>query len=131
MIFLDSSYFKALNDDKDHYHEESLKINNYLNNSNETTVISTTVLVETLNRVTGSYDVVKQVHSDLHSKNQVIQLTNEDYLHSLEISSWFGNSINYSDCTILNTMMAMGIDTIVSFDADFKKIDVLNVIFAM
>ncbi len=131
MIFLDSSYFKALNDIKDYYHDESLKIKNYLTNSNETTVINTTVLVETLNRVTGSYDVVKQVHCELHSKNHVVQLTNDDYLNSLEINSWFGNSINYSDCTILNTMMAMGIDTIVSFDADFKKIDVLNVIFAM
>lgn len=131
MIFLDSSYFKALNDSKDHSHEESLKIKNYLADSNETTVINTTVLVETLNRVTGSYDIVKQVHSDLHSKNLVVQLTNDDYIHSLEINSWFGNSINYSDCTILNTMMNMGIDTIVSFDEDFKKIDVLNVIFAM
>ena len=131
MIFLDSSYFKALNDSKDHSHEESLKIKNYLADSNETTVINTTVLVETLNRVTGSYDIVKQVHSDLHSKNLIVQLTNDDYIHSLEINSWFGNSINYSDCTILNTMMNMGIDTIVSFDEDFKKIDVLNVIFAM
>lgn len=131
MIFLDSGYFKALKDDTDYNHDESLKIESYLTDSNETTVINTTVLVETLNRVSGSYDVVKQVYNELYSKNQVIQLTDKDYLNSLEINAWFGNSINYSDCTILNTMMAMGIDTIVSFDSDFKKIDVLDVIFAM
>ena len=50
MIFLDSGYFKALNDDKDPNHEESLKIESYLECSNEITVINTTVLVETLNR---------------------------------------------------------------------------------
>lgn len=131
MIFLDSGYFKALKDDTDYNHDESLKIESYLTDSNETTVINTTVLVETLNRVSGSYDVVKQVYNELYSKNQVIQLTDKDYLNSLEINAWVGNSINYSDCTILNTMMAMGIDTIVSFDSDFKKIDVLDVIFAM
>ena len=94
-------------------------------------MINTTVLVETLNRVTGSYDIVKKVHDDLHAKNKVVQLTDEDYEQSLEVSAWFGNSINYSDCTILNTMMGMGIDTIVSFDSDFRKIDILDVIFAM
>ena len=73
MIFLDSGYFKALNDDKDLNHEESLKIESYLECSNEITVINTTVLVETLNRVSGSYDVVKQVHNELYTKNQVIQ----------------------------------------------------------
>ena len=97
MIFLDSGYFKALHDDKDPYHNESLKIKDYINEQNEKTVINTTVLVETLNRVTGSYDIVKKVHDDLHAKNKVVQLTDEDYEQSLEVSAWFGNSINYSD----------------------------------
>lgn len=131
IIFLDSGYFRALNDEKDSHHSESLKIKNYLNDSNQKTVINTTVLVETLNRAEGAYDVVEKMYHDLHAQNQVIKLTNEDYLKSLELSKWFGNSINYGDCTILTTMMNMGIDTIVSFDEDFKKIDVLNVIFAM
>lgn len=130
MIFLDSGYFKALNDEKDPHHNDSLKIKEYIKEYNEKTVINTTVLVETLNRVKGSYDIEKMYH-ELYAENQVIELSTEDYEKSLNLSAWFGNSINYSDCTILNTMMNMGIDTIVSFDEDFKKIDVLDVIFAM
>lgn len=131
MIFLDSGYFKALNDEKDPHHNDLLKIKEYIKEYNEKTVINTTVLVETLNRVNGSYDIVEKMYHELYAENQVIELSTEDYEKSLNLSAWFGNSINYSDCTILNTMMNMGIDTIVSFDEDFKKIDVLDVIFAM
>ncbi len=122
MIFLDSGYFKALNDEKDPHHNDSLKIKEYIKEYNEKTVINTTVLVETLNRVKGSYDIVEKMYHELYAENQVIELSTEDYEKSLNLSAWFGNSINYSDCTILNTMMNMGIDIIVSFDEDFKKL---------
>lgn len=131
MIFLDTGYFKALHDENDPYHKVSLRIRDYIKERKEKTVINTTVLVETLNRAKGSYDIAEKIYNDLHAKNQVIELTEEDYKKSLKVSAWFGNSINYSDCTILNTMMNMGIDTIVSFDDDFKKINLLEVIFAM
>ena len=55
MLFLDSGYFKGLIDSKDRYHKEALKINDYLEKSNECTVINTTVLVETLNWSNGTY----------------------------------------------------------------------------
>ena len=95
---------------------------------NESTVINTTVLVETLNRTVGTQEVVKQLHDNLRAENMVIQLTDEDYLDSLKINGWLDNSINYSDCTIIKTMMTMGITKIVTFDNDFEKINGFNVI---
>ena len=89
------------------------------------------VLVETLNRSVGKKDDVKQLWDDLHVNNIVIQLSDEDYLKSLEINGWFNNSINYSDCTIIQTMMSMGINRIVSFDGGFKKIGKYDVISAI
>lgn len=50
IIFLDTGYFKGLMDKKDVHHKDALEIQEFLNNWNETTVINTTVLVETLNR---------------------------------------------------------------------------------
>ena len=55
-------------------------------------------------------------------------MTNDDYLKSLEISGWFDDSINFSDCTIVETMMKKKITDIVTFDRDFEKINSLNVI---
>jgi len=68
MIFLDTGYFKALHDEKDPHHKASLKIRDYIKEQKEKTVINTTVMVETLNRVKGSYDIVKKIYDDLHEK---------------------------------------------------------------
>ena len=127
MIFLDTGYFKGLFDEKDAHHEDALKIDGFLNDLNETTVINTTVLVETLNWSVG-IDNLNEIYSNLHAENQVIQLTDNDYSKSLEINGWYGNSINYSDCTIIHTMLNMGINQIVSFDSGFRKIQGFDVI---
>lgn len=50
MIFLDSSYFIELMDEKNRNYRNALKIGEYIADLNESTVINTTVLVETLNR---------------------------------------------------------------------------------
>lgn len=72
--------------------------------------------------VWGTHDDLNDLFEELCSKNDVVFLKNEDYLKALEINGWYGNSINYSDCTIINTMMNLGIKKIVSFDKGFKKI---------
>lgn len=94
MIFLDTGYFKGLMDRKDAHRKDALEIQEFLDNLNETTVINTTVLVETLNWSVGTKDNVGELYDSLHAENRVIQLTNEDYLKSLEINGWYGNSIN-------------------------------------
>ena len=128
MIFLDTGYFKGLMDNNDSHHEDSLKIRNFLNNLNETTVINTAVLVETLNWSVGKMEIVKDLYDEIKEDNLLISLTKEDYLKSLEINGWFGNSINYSDCTIILTMMKMDITRIVSFDGGFDKINRYEII---
>ena len=131
MIFLDTGYFKGILDSKDNHHKEALKIEDYLKNSNETTVINTTVLVETLNWFVGTNNDVEELFNDLKRKNRLICLTNEDYLNSLELNRWLNNSLNYSDCTIFNTMVDWGIRKIVSFDEGFRNIGSLHVIYDM
>ena len=131
MIFLDTGYFRAIMDNRDIHHEEALKIEEYIDDYNETTVINTTVLVETLNWSVGTNDDLNDLFDELCSKNDVIFLKNEDYYKALEINGWYGNSINYSDCTIINTMMDLGIKRIVSFDNSFKKINGYTVISAV
>lgn len=131
MIFLDTGYFKAIMDNRDFHHDDALEIGEYIDEYNETTVINTTVLVETLNWSVGTHDNLNNLFDELCSKNKVAFLNNEDYLKALEINGWYGNSINYSDCTIINTMMNLGIKKIVSFDKGFKKINGYNVISAM
>ena len=84
-----------------------------------------------MNWSVGTNDDLNDLFDELCSKNDVIFLKNEDYYKALEINGWYGNSINYSDCTIINTMMDLGIKRIVSFDNSFKKINGYTVISAV
>lgn len=72
MIFLDSGYFKGLMNQKDTHHKDSLKIQEYINKSNETTVINTTVLVETLNQSIKTNIFANKIYNVLQSQNQII-----------------------------------------------------------
>lgn len=128
MIFLDTCYFENLMDKRQSNHDVSLKINDYLINSNEKTVINTTVLVETLNRSIKTNTFADEMFENLMSNHELVVLTSVDYLDSLVLNRWYGNSINYSDCTIIDTMIKQGISNIVSFDSDFEKVDGFNVI---
>ena len=42
--------------------------------------------------------------------------------------SGFDSSINFSDCTILSTMIRNKIDKIISFDSDFEKVKGIKII---
>lgn len=122
MIFLDTSYLKGLIDDKDTFHFQALNLKEQISNYNETTVINTTVLVETLNWSKKMNKFANHIFNEIESKNNIVKLDWDDYLKSLEINWWFGNSINYADCTIIKTMMDMRINKIVTFDHDFDNV---------
>ena len=128
MIFLDSSYLKGLIHNKDSYHHDALRIRDFMGDLNETTVINTTVLVETLNWSVKINTFAKKMYDEIKKENRIVNLTYDDYLEALKINCWFGNSINYSDCTIINTMFSMGISRIATFDDDFRKVSSIEVI---
>lgn len=128
MIFLDSSYLKGLINVDDSYHQDALCVSDFIDDLNEMTVINTTVIVETLNWSVKTNTFANKIYHGLKEENKVIKLTHDDYLRSLEINCWYGNSINFSDCTILNTMFSRGINKIATFDTDFEKVRALEII---
>jgi len=42
---------------------------------------------------------------------------------------YYNQSVNYSDCTILKTMMDNNVSVVVSFDSDFDKINGIRRIY--
>ncbi|WP_406537075.1 type II toxin-antitoxin system VapC family toxin [Methanobrevibacter sp.] len=128
MIFLDTSYLKGLIYGKDSFHSQALGLKEQINKYNEVTVINTTVLVETLNWSVKTNKLANRIFNEINSKNMIINLDGDDYLKALEINCWFGNSINYGDCTIIKTMRDMSINKIATFDHDFDNIGGFEVI---
>ena len=66
--------------------------------------------------------LARKMFDALKAQHKIIMLTNADYIESLDVNMWFGNSINFSDCTIINTMIKRDIQDIVTFDRDFEKL---------
>ena len=121
MIFLDSTYLIGLILKNDSLYYKSHLLKSYLDDENK--IINNTVFNEVLNSVTSNNS-----HYDLnHIKKLLLSfnidfLTSDDYLDSFDIFEYYNFSVNFSDCTILNTMQNYNINQIASFDSDFDKI---------
>ena len=121
MIFLDSTYLIGLILKNDSLYYKSHLLKPYLDDENK--IINNTVFNEVLNSVTSnnsSYDL-NHIKKLLLSFN-IDFLTSDDYLDSFDIFEYYNFSVNFSDCTILNTMQNYNINQIASFDSDFDKI---------
>ena len=106
----------------DAYNHLSKKIKPYL--KNETKVINLTVLVEVLNAVKKSNyegDVVELLFC-LLDLDIFDFLDISDYKEAMKWFEYYDRSINFSDCTIINTMVNHKITKIASFDSDFDKV---------
>lgn len=121
MIFLDSTYLIGLILKNDYLYYKSHLLKSYLDDENK--IINNTVFNEVLNSVTSNnsnYDL-NHIKKLLLSFN-IDFLTSDDYLDSFDIFEYYNFSVNFSDCTILNTMQNYNINQIASFDSDFDKI---------
>lgn len=129
MIFLDSSYLIGLIIDNDKHHLKATELKPYL--KSEKKIINNTVLVETLNSIKKTNHTVdtKTIINSILKLDKIDFLSKEEYFKSLELFNYYNQSINYSDCTMLYTMQENSIDTIVSFDSDFDKINTINRIY--
>lgn len=126
MIFIDSSYIIALMNKKAKKHKQAKQINELI--KNEYTTINSTVLIEILNNLSKKrYEVLRDdIINILYNMNEIVYLTPQDYDKALQICKYYNFAINYADCTILKTMFDYNINTIVSFDRDFDKINGIN-----
>ena len=126
MIFVDTSFLIALLISTDQFHEKALEISK---NINERKMINNTVLNETLNAFTGKGGKIgNDLYNVVLEMFDIYYLTPADYDDSIELYLHYDSSINFSDCTIVSTMFQNNINSIISFDSDFEKIDGISVI---
>lgn len=126
MIFIDTTFLLALLIKTDFRHENDLSISQSIE---EKKVINNTVLNETLNAFSGKGGTIgKQLYQAINEMFEIDYLEEEDYEKSVELYLNYDSSINYSDCTILETMFKNKINRIATFDSDFDKIKGIEVI---
>ncbi|MBE6494285.1 MAG: type II toxin-antitoxin system VapC family toxin [Methanosphaera stadtmanae] len=121
MLFIDTCYLLSLINENEKNHTNSQIILEYINE--EETLINSTVLLEMLNRLKNRrYEKYRNVIIDLlYNMDNIHYLTTEDYDNALNTCKYYDFSINFSDCTIIETMKHYNVTNIVSFDSDFDK----------
>lgn len=128
MIFLDTTYIIGLIIKKDDYESKSLQLEPVI--EHEKKLINNTVFNEVLNSLTTTnsrYDVDEL--TDLLLSYKIDFLDSDDYADAVASYKYYNHAINFSDCTILQTMIKNKVDTIVSFDSDFDKINGIHRIY--
>ncbi len=128
MIFLDSSFFIAMMFPEDKNHIRSLELYHFLKHENG--IINNTVLVEVLNTISRYNSRINptSLYETLMENYFIDYLQAENYNKAFNKFDHYNYSINYSNCTILETMENNDVNKIVTFDPDFKKVDGLIVI---
>lgn len=122
MIFLDTTYINGLIINNDVHATSSRKIKPFL--EKEVKVTNITVLLEVLNSVNkyNFFGDLDDLRDQLLNLNIFDFLTVEDYEEAFGLFKYYNKSINFADCTILQTMQNYRISRIASFDSDFDKI---------
>lgn len=129
MIFLDSSYIKATILKNDPFADQSRSMEPYL--EHEAKVTNITVLLEVLNSVNhyNFFGDVNELRKSLLEMSIFDYLSSDDYRDAFELFKYFDWTINFADCTILQSMFNHGIQRIASFDSDFDKIKGIDRIY--
>ena len=129
MIFLDSTYLIGLMIDNDDYHKKAHQLRPVIDR--ERKLINNTVLVEVLNSLKKNNHKLEldEIMDALLGLDKVVFLTDDDYDESFKLFKYYNLSVNYSDCTILKTMMDNNVSVVVSFDSDFDKINGIRRIY--
>ena len=132
MLFFDTSFIIGLfnkNDDNHHKVKKLLEIEP--NISKQKKAINNIVLTEVLNKIKKDYyrNVREDIINFLLSMDEIYFVEDEDYLKAIKLMQNYKYTINYSDCLILLSMFNNNINTIVSFDSDFNRIDGINRIY--
>ena len=128
MIFLDSTYLIGVILKKDTYTQKALQLKPVL--KNERKLINNTVFTEVLNSLTATnstYDVDEL--TELLLSYEIDFLGPDDYADAAASYKYYNHAVNFSDCTILQTMIKNKVNTIVSFDSDFDKINGIHRIY--
>ena len=128
MIFVDSCIMIGYLLKRDKNHERSrFLLDDVL--KNEKKLINNTVILEVVNSIMPNDQVkVSDIINCLLKMDFIYYLDVDDYIESGNIFEYYGRTIGFPDCTMIETMMKHQINTIVTFDSHFDKIKGFNII---
>ena len=121
MIFADSSYFIAVADKKDQWHEKAMVLSK---KAKEELLITDFVLAETVTVIgaRGGEKAGKTIYNYLIDNCQ-ITFTSKDMLEeSMKVFLKFDGTLSVADAVTVAVMQEIGVKRLLSFDSDFDRV---------
>lgn len=133
MIFLDSSFLIAYEVESDQNHQKAVKIMQEIkNNKFGETVISDYIFDET---ITVTFNKTKNLEKTIFVGEALLKSTvfvkidKEIFQSSWQIfKSQKNGALSFTDCSTIALMKSKSINSLATFDKDFKKISGINVV---
>jgi predicted nucleic acid-binding protein len=121
LILIDSSFFIALSNNKDQWHNRAIKVFN--NIQNEEKIIVDVIILESITLI-GSLakgKIAKALYDNIKDNYAIIE-TNKLYDKAMETYLHYDGVLSLFDVLQIEIMKIYNIDKIVSFDSDFDKV---------
>lgn len=129
MILVDSSVFIALADRKDQWHEQAIALLPRIRD--ETIIISDLIIAEVLTTI-GKRCGGKTAETLYHyftDSCDLIPLDDDTREGAVRICVRYDGTLSLSDALSVLIMERKGIDSILSFDSDFDRVDTITRIY--
>ena len=125
-VFVDTSWLKALLDEKDEFHKKALKVLSKIKEASYSLITTNYILDEsfTLVRVRCGVERALQLRDKLAEMVEVlkiVRITSSDDVDAWEwfVKDWTG--LSFTDCTSFVVMERLGIENVASFDKHFSR----------
>ncbi|MEA1943927.1 MAG: PIN domain-containing protein [Euryarchaeota archaeon] len=126
MIFVDSSYYIAIADIKDQWHEKALKLSEYVENNRS--VISSFIISEVMTEIgrRSGGKVAYNLYNYFIDNCKIVYIDRDMLVESMEIFLKYDGTLSLADAASIAIMNNMKISEIVSFDSDFDRVNFIN-----
>jgi len=125
-IFVDTSFFKAIADPKDDFHEDALNIFDRLTEEKTTLITSNFILDETytLIRKRCGIEKVRQFTLALEEFEIGLEIIRVKPIDEQKAWDWFWkdwSGLSFTDCVSFALMQRLGLTRVATFDTHFSK----------
>ena len=123
MIYIDSSFFVALVDKKDDWHNDAVRIKNS-EYSKQKFVVSNFIISEALTIIGKRMDgrIANELFRYFIDNCVIIYANEEEFLEAIPVFLKHNGKISIPDAISIVLMMKNDIKEIISFDSDFDKV---------
>lgn len=126
LVFIDTSFFKAIIDQKDEFHNKAAEISDFLKKDKSELVTSNFILDEsfTLIRIKCGLKVALKFREYLEESGIVLKIIRVTVDDEAAAWDWFvkdWSKLSFTDCTSFALMKRLGIEKAAAFDDHFKR----------